>query len=70
MYEFADEQHMWSVVEGSPKGVEVIEKPKREVSILEGEKKIVKAHVLQNRNGEHIGSNLIQYNKNKTEGRN
>jgi hypothetical protein len=64
MYQFLDEQDMWSLVEKIPKRRGCLQ------NIIQGKfmriKKISKNHVFLNRSGEHIAGYMIHLNKNKT----
>jgi hypothetical protein len=53
MYQFLDEQDMWSLVEKNHKETGVLEKHS-------------KNHLFLNRSGEHISGYMIHLNKNKT----
>jgi hypothetical protein len=64
MYQFLDEQDMWSLVDKNPKETGVLEK--HNTKVVYENKKRRKNHVFFNQNGEHIAEYLIHLNKNKT----
>jgi hypothetical protein len=65
MYQFLDEQDMWSLVEKNPKETGVLKKHNTKVSLWE-EKKNSKNYVFLNPNSEYISGYLIHLNKNIT----
>jgi hypothetical protein len=64
MYQFLDEQNMWSLIEKNPKEMGAWK------TLYKGKfmrvKKNSKNHVSLNRSGEHIAKYMIHLNKNKT----
>jgi hypothetical protein len=65
MYQFLDDQDMWSLVEKNPKETGALEKHNTKVSLWEFFKNS-KNHVFLNPSDEHIVGYMIHLNKNKT----